>query len=57
MKWSMIVGALVVSASLCTSQQSYGFELLDAMLGGGCNSCGCEAKCGCETKCRSETSC
>ena len=43
MKWSMFVGALVMSACLCATQQSYGFDLLDAMLG-----CGCEAKCGCE---------
>ena len=33
MKWSMFVGALVLSVSLCTSQHSYGFELLDRMLG------------------------
>ena len=36
MKWSMFVGALVLSVSLCTSQHSYGFELLDRMLGVGC---------------------
>ena len=45
MKWSMFVGALVLSMSLCSSQQSYGFELLDRMLGAGC---GCEAACGCD---------
>src|SRR5690606_15668294 len=45
MRWTMILGALVVSAGL--SSQSYGFELLDRMLGisyGG-GSC-CEKPCG-----------
>lgn len=55
MKWNMIFGALVVSVGLCS--QSFGFELLDRMLGyrsggcGGCNSC-CEATC-----CDAEPSC
>src|SRR5947208_1402183 len=35
MKWSMIVGALVLSVSLCGTQRSYGFELLDRMLPAG----------------------
>ena len=55
MKWSMFVGALVLSVSLCTSQHSYGFELLDRMLGVGCgcDTCGCDAapSCGCDTGC------
>jgi len=45
MKWNMILGALVVSTSLCS--QSFGFELLDRMLGVGC---GCEPTC-CEKPC------
>ncbi|MEX0710720.1 MAG: hypothetical protein WD278_00135 [Pirellulales bacterium] len=46
MKWNMIVGAFVVSMGLCS--QSFGFELLDRMLGlrGGC----CKTDC-CETSC------
>ena len=49
MKWSIFVGALVLSVSLCTSQHSYGFELLDRMLGVGCgcDTCGCDAAPGC----------
>lgn len=52
MKWKMVMGALVISAGLCT--QSFGFELLDRMLGmhhhsSGCNSC-CEPAC-CEPAC------
>ena len=52
MKWNMVFGALVVSVGLCS--QSYGFELLDRMLGlndCGCNSCcqkSCEPACGCD---------
>jgi hypothetical protein len=61
MRWNMVLGALVVSVGL--SSQSFGFELLDRMLGLGCG-CGshtqeacCEkpvAKpaCGCEKKTR-----
>jgi hypothetical protein len=50
MKWNMFLGALVVSVGLCS--QSFGFELLDRMLGlndCGCNSC-CEPQC-CEKSC------
>ena len=64
MKWSMFVGALVMSVSLCSSQQSYGFELLGRMLdtvgttivGCGCDakaSCGCAAKASCASASRS----
>src|SRR5690606_41926598 len=57
MKWNMVFGALVVSVGLCS--QSFGFELLDRMLGlndCGCNSC-CTAQpsCGCDKGCRSES--
>ncbi len=50
MKWNMVFGALVVSVGLCS--QSFGFELLDRMLGlndSGCNTC-CTAEpaCGCD---------
>ena len=52
MKWNMVLSALVVSASLCG--QSFGFELLDRMLGR--NDCGCNSgcttsapACGCDT--------
>jgi len=46
MKWNMIVGALVLGLGLCS--QSYGFNLLDSMLGAHGGGCGCEASCGCE---------
>jgi hypothetical protein len=56
MKWNMLFGALVVSVGLCS--QSFGFELLDRMLGingygggGGCSSC-CEPTC-----CSAEPTC
>ena len=66
MKWNMVFGALVVSVGLCS--QSFGFELLDRMLGlndCGCNSCcetACEPSCGCDkgcepTCCAQEQSC
>ena len=45
MKWNIIIGSLVLG--LCLSTQSYGFELLDRMLG--LKGCGCETK-SCETK-------
>ena len=38
MKWNIIIGSLVLG--LCVSSQSYGFELLDRMLG--LKGCGCE---------------
>src|SRR6187551_920138 len=59
MKWNMVFGALVVSVGLCS--QSFGFELLERMLGlndCGCNSCcqsACEPSCGCDKGC--EPSC
>ena len=49
MKRMMFLGALVLSVTFCS--QSYGFELLDRMLGHGCcDSCcdSCEPACGCE---------
>jgi hypothetical protein len=45
MKWNILVGTIVLGFGLCT--QSYGFELLDRMLGIG--GCGCETKC-CDAK-------
>jgi hypothetical protein len=69
MKWNMVFGALVVSVGLCS--QSFGFELLDRMLGlndCGCNSCcekapscgcdkGCEPACAAAPSCAAEPSC
>ena len=55
MKWNMVFGALVVSVGLCS--QSFGFELLERMLGlndCGCNSCcqqACQPSCGCDKGC------
>lgn len=63
MKWNMIVGSLVLGASLCG--QSFGIDLLSRMLGGrgcGCDtsccdtaiadpSCGCELAPGCDNGC------
>ena len=40
MKFKMFFGALVLSTGLCT--QSFGFELLDTMLG--LNGCGCQSR-------------
>lgn len=56
MKWNMFFGALVVSVGLCS--QSFGFELLDRMLGVSRSSCGgcCESSC-CEQSCCAEKSC
>lgn len=45
MKWNIIILSLVLTLGLST--QSYGFELLDLMLG--LKGCGCEVK-SCETK-------
>jgi len=66
MKWNMVFGALLVSVSL--SSQSFGFELLDRMLGfggGGCRTgccdkgCGpaCEPACGCEAQVACDAGC
>ena len=64
MKWNMILGALIVSVSM--SGQSFGFELLDQLLGMGggcgCNSCcekpcGAPADCGCAPKCCKKSRC
>src|ERR1700681_1944152 len=55
MKWNMVLGALVVSVGLCS--QSFGFELLERMIGlndCGCNSCcqrSCQPACGCDKGC------
>jgi hypothetical protein len=51
MKWNMLLGALVVSVGLCG--QSFGFELLERMLGIGGYGCGCESAC-CEPACGCE---
>ncbi len=45
MKWNILLSTVVLGVALCS--QSYGFELLDRMLGLG--GCGCETKC-CTTK-------
>ena len=48
MKWNFVVGSLVVALGIST--QSFGFEVLDRMLGiGGC----CEATCGAPAACDS----
>ncbi len=50
MKWNVILGSIVLSVALCS--QSFGFELLNRMLGiqnGCCNSC-CTTPC-CQTDC------
>ena len=38
MKWNVLLGTMILGVCLCS--QSYGFELLDRMLGVG-NGCGC----------------
>ncbi len=53
MKWNMFVGALVVSMGLCS--QSFGFDLLNRMLGRGHGGC-CQSQC-CETSCCEPTCC
>jgi len=66
MKWTSFLGVLVLSFGLCS--QTFGFELLDRILGignSGCceSSCGCEAEpeCGCEAEpecgCEAEPEC
>ena len=46
MKWNVLLGTMVLGIALC-AQQSYGFELLDRMLGVGAaqkdGKCGCDA--------------
>ncbi|MFV2065894.1 MAG: hypothetical protein ACC645_02870 [Pirellulales bacterium] len=54
MRWNMVLGALVVSVGLCS--QSFGFELLDRMLGLNSYDCGHEAAC-CEPACDAEPAC
>ncbi len=65
MKWNMLVGSLVLGASLCTPSFA-GFGLLDRMLGlkgCGCDStccdtgCGAAPSCGCENACAADPSC
>lgn len=45
MKWNVAVASLVASLAICS--QSFGFDLLDRMLGG--SGCGCASSC-CETQ-------
>src|SRR5258708_40333204 len=52
MKWNIILGSMVLGLAMCS--QSFGFELLDRMLGS--NGCGCDTQC-CETKCCSKPKC
>jgi len=47
MRWNLVFGALIVSVGLCS--QSFGFDLLDRMLGMGCG-CDAQATC-CEKPC------
>ncbi len=53
MKWNLIVSSLVLALGMST--QSFGFELLDQLLGvsGCCNSGCCEASCGAPACCDS----
>ncbi len=68
MKWNILVGSLVLGLGLST--QSFGFELLDRMLGingsgcassccdtKGCTDAGCAAKCGADTGCTAAATC
>ena len=49
MKWNVFLGTLVLGFGLCA--QSYGFDLLDRMLGvGGCGCDPCAVKSGCGQK-------
>ena len=54
MKWNML-GALIVG--VCLTGQSYGFGLLDTMLGSGCGCDCCEQQCCCEKSCGCSDSC
>lgn len=51
MKWNIIVGSMVLGLGLCT--QSFGFDLLDRMLG--VNGCGCDG--GAKSCCEAGPSC
>jgi len=51
MKWNIFVGTLVLGLGLCT--QSFGFDLLDRMLGG--SGCGCDG--GAKSCCTAGPSC
>jgi len=53
MRWNMFFGALILSVGLCS--QSFGFELLDRMLGYG-GGCGCEPSC-CAKPCCAKPCC
>ncbi len=52
MKWNLIVSTVVLGLSMCAP--SYGFDLLDRMLGVG--GCGCETSC-CEPSCAAPVGC
>ncbi len=54
MKWN-ILGALIVG--ICLTGQSYGFGLLDTMLGCGCGCDSCEPQCCCEKSCGCSDDC
>jgi hypothetical protein len=58
MKWNILVGSLVLGASLCTP--SFGGGLLDRMLGmkgSGCDSACCDTGCSADPSCGCEMSC
>src|SRR5688572_27419460 len=48
MKWNICIGSLVLALAACT--QSFGFDLLDRMLGS--SGCGCETSCCEANRCR-----
>ena len=54
MKWNIFVGSLVLGLGLST--QSFGFDLLDRMLGADYGGC-CEKAACCETKCDTGSTC
>jgi len=59
MKWNIVVGSLVLGASLCTPSFA-GFGLLDRMLGlkgSGCDSTCCDTGCGAGPSCGVESAC
>lgn len=58
MKWNMLIGSLVLGASLCTP--SFGGGLLDHMLGlkgAGCDSACCDTGCAADPSCGCELAC